>query len=91
MERLDRIPLRHPQVLWRAIEDETLIVNLDTRRVSVLNRVGGEVWALMDGTRQLGEIVEEVGVVYGVVPERVQDDVESFVQALVERDMLSWA
>jgi hypothetical protein len=88
---LKQRPLRHPQVLWRAIEDETLVVNLDTRRVSVLNRVGGRVWSLMDGSRDLDEILDQVARAYDVDRGRVKADVEAFVRELADREMLEWA
>jgi hypothetical protein len=86
-----RRPVHHPQAISQLIEDQTLILKLDTGRAGLLNKVGSQVWELMDGRRSLGEIVEAVGRAYDVDRLRVEGDVTAFVQALLERDMLTWA
>jgi hypothetical protein len=87
----ERVPSHHPQVISRAVDEETLLLKLDTGQVSLLNEVGGEVWRLMDGNRKLGDIVQAVGLSYGVDQHRVEADVELFIQDLDDRDMLAWA
>lgn len=87
---LERKPIHHPQVISRAVDDETLLLKLDTGQVSVLNEVGGQIWDLMDGQRPLGDIIQAVGEQYGVERQRVESDVRAFVGALFDRDMLSW-
>ena len=90
-ELLERKPIHHPQVISRAVDDETLLLKLDTGQVSVLNDVGGQVWDLMDGQRQLGDIIQTVGQEYGVERQRVESDIQVFVADLLDRDMLSWS
>jgi hypothetical protein len=87
---LKRKPAHHPQAIWRVIEDETLILNLDTGQVSVLNPVGGQIWELMDGNWNMDEIVGYVGQAYDVPRQQVEQDVERFVQELLSREMLCW-
>jgi hypothetical protein len=77
-------------VISRAIEDETLLLKLDTGQVSLLNKVGGQVWELIDGSRNVGDIVQTLGQTYGVDQQEVQTDVEAFIAALLTRDMLAW-
>jgi hypothetical protein len=88
---LEETPVHHPQVIWRVLDDETLLLKLDTGQVSVLNGVGGQVWELMDGRRRLADIVDAVGQAYDVARDELEADVGAFVQALLDRDMLSWA
>ena len=87
---LERKPVRHPKVIWQAIEDEALLLKLDTGQVSVLNRIGGQVWELMDGDKKLGDIVSIVQQTYDIDQKRAEIDVEAFVQQLLDRDMLCW-
>jgi hypothetical protein len=92
MKELERKPVHHPQVIWRAVDDETLLLRLDTGQVSVLNELGSRVWELMDGDAKLADIVDAVEHAYvDVARERLEADVEAFVRALLDRDMLSWA
>jgi hypothetical protein len=88
---LKRKPAHHPQAIWRVIEDETLILKLDTGQVSVLNPIGGQIWELMDGNRNMDEIVGYVGQTYAVPRQQAEQDVERFVQELLNREMLCWS
>jgi hypothetical protein len=86
----ERKPVRHPEAIWREIDSETLILKLDTGQVSVLNPVGGEIWALMDGNRSLGDIVRAIGETYAVACQQVEQDMRAFLEALLNRDMVCW-
>lgn len=88
---LERIPAHHPQVISRMIEEETLLLKVDTGQVSVLNEVGGSIWALMDGNRRLADIVEQLGQTYRVERQQLESDVQVFVHELFDRDMLAWS
>jgi hypothetical protein len=88
MDLLAMVVSRHPQAIAQAIEDETLVLKLDTGRMGVLNRVGGRVWDLMDGTLSLGEIARECAEYYEADPAQVEVDVVSYAEALLERDMI---
>lgn len=87
----ERIPAHHPQVISRMIEEETLLLKVDTGQVSVLNEVGGSIWALMDGKRRLADIVEQLGQTYRVERQQLESDVQVFVHELLDRDMLAWS
>jgi hypothetical protein len=78
----------HPQAISQAIEDETLVLKLDSGRMGVLNRVGGRVWELMDGTRSLGQIACECAEYYEVDPGQVEADVIAYAERLLARDMV---
>lgn len=84
-------PVHDPQVLWRDVAGEMLLLRMDTGQVSVLNGIGGQMWALMDGSRTLGEIVVALQESYDVAPEQLAVDVMAFVQDLLDREMLSWS
>jgi hypothetical protein len=78
----------HPQAIAQAIEDETLVLKLDTGRMGVLNQVGSRVWDLMDGTRSLGEIAQACAAEYEVDLGQVEADVMAYAQRLLEREMI---
>lgn len=88
MNLSEKYASRHPQVISQEIEDETLVLKLDSGRMGVLNSVGATVWDLMDGTRSLDDIVTQCAEVYQVDRERVEEDVKHYVQSLLERDMI---
>lgn len=85
---LARVVSHHPQAIAQAIEDETLVLKLDSGRMGVLNRVGGRVWELMDGTRSLGQIAQACADEYEVDPGQVEADVMAYAERLLEREMI---
>jgi hypothetical protein len=90
VESLDeKRPVRHPQALWRAIGDETLLLRLDTGRSSVLNKVGAQVWELVDGERKVSDIVDAIDEIYEVDRPQLTKDVAAFIQGLLDREMIS--
>ena len=88
MDLLAMVVSRHPQAIAQAIEDDTLVLKLDTGRMGVLNRVGGRVWDLMDGTRSLRQIALECAEYYEADLAQVEADVVSYADDLLERDMI---
>jgi hypothetical protein len=40
-------PRPHPDVVWRRVGDETVVVNLRTNRIYSLNRTGARLWELI--------------------------------------------
>jgi len=78
-----------PDVASCLVEGEAVIVLPKQGRTKVLNEVGSRIWALADGTRTLGSIVEVICQEYEVTPERAQADVLAFVEELVQDGMLT--
>jgi len=71
-----------PGVVSRLIEGEAVIVLPEQGRTKVLNEVGSRIWALADGTRTLGSIVEIICQEYEVTPAQAQADVLAFAERL---------
>jgi hypothetical protein len=88
MDLLAMVASHHPQAISQVIEDETLVLKLDSGRMGVLNRVGGRVWDLMDGTRSLGEIAQACADEYEVDLGQVEADVMAYAERLLEREMI---
>ena len=80
---LRKCPQPHPDVASITIDGETVVV-LEDGQVEVLNQLGTRVWALSDGHRSRGEIVEAVAAEYHMAREQVAADVEVFVQGLLQ-------
>jgi hypothetical protein len=88
MDLLAMVASHHPRAISQDVEDETLVLKLDDGRMGVLNQVGRRVWALMDGTRSLGQIARDCAAYYDVEPEEVEADVIAYAQRLLEREMI---
>lgn len=80
---------RSPRTAWRVIEGEAVILSLDTKAFRGLNPVGSRVWELIDGRRNVDEIVEAIAREFDVVRERAAEDVRAFVRALLDRGLVT--
>jgi hypothetical protein len=72
-----------PQVATRIVDGSAVIVAADSGQVTVLNKVGTRVWELIDGTRNVGEIVRMIQSEYAVEPEQARQDVHALIQKLL--------
>ncbi len=83
-------PKRHPDSSFRPIGDDGGLVVLPGKgEVKVLNPVAIKVFGLLDGTRSLEQIVDEVVAEFEVRPEIAMADLETFLEELSAHGMLS--
>jgi hypothetical protein len=86
---LQKYPIPHPQVAARVVEGTAVIVLADLGEVNVLNPVGTRVWELMNGARTVQEIVNTIVAEYQVTPEQALQDVQAFLQVLIDASALT--
>jgi hypothetical protein len=80
---------RHPHAVFRDYDGETVVlVPLAETEAQVLNEVGGRVWALLDGRRDVASIIETVTEEFEVSAEVAAADVRSFLTELLDRDLV---
>lgn len=85
---LQRYPILHPAAATRTIEGEAVVVTPHDSSFHTLNDVGSRILALADGTRSGLQIAWVIVAEYEVEPADAERDVESFVEALVEKGIL---
>jgi hypothetical protein len=88
MVSLNDVVLSTEHLISRPVDGETVIVSPVQGRTRVLNRVGSRIWALADGTRTIGEIVQTICDEYDVPPAEAEADALAFVERLVEDGVL---
>lgn len=59
-----------------------------TANVVTLNETATQIWSRCDGTRTLGEIVDDLAAAYGVGPDTIAAEVTNVVTGLVEQRLL---
>lgn len=79
--------IKDNQSVTRSIAGETIIVPVrsgvgDLDSIYTLNEVGTSIWNLIDGTRSVERIVEEIGNEYEVEREEAAKDVFEFLTLL---------
>jgi 4-diphosphocytidyl-2C-methyl-D-erythritol kinase len=86
MPNLDDVLILAPGVISRESDAELVVVLPEKGKYVVLNGTGADVFQLVDGQRTLEEIAAALSERHGVPVERVQADVLTFAQKLLDRD-----
>jgi len=76
-------------IVFRQIADECLLIPIrqnvaDMESIYVLNEVGGRIWGLIDGRRQLGEIRDLLVDEFEVSSQEAETDLTAFISQLEE-------
>ncbi|MBN1848236.1 MAG: PqqD family protein [Deltaproteobacteria bacterium] len=72
-------------ILFTGFEDGGVIFDLDTRVSCEINSTGVELLRLMDGQRELGEIIRMTAQIFEQPEERIEKDITRFLANLLER------
>ena len=80
-----------PGIVSRTIEGEAVLVSPARRKIQVLNPVGARVWDLLDGRRDLGEVIAIIAGEYRQSHDAVERDVMNFCEDLVRRELIAIA
>lgn len=79
-----------PGLVWREVDDGVVIVSPVGGEVRALNKLGSDIWLLLDGSNTAGDIIQSLQQSYPSIPEQqLQDDYDAFVESLLARDMLA--
>jgi hypothetical protein len=91
---LDRVYGPSDDVVVREIEGEIVIVPLASGigdiedELFTLNETGRAIWAKIDGARPLAAVVRDLVAEFDAPERLVEDDVEGFLQELLDRKMI---
>jgi Coenzyme PQQ synthesis protein D (PqqD). len=81
---------RNPKVVARELGEPqgAVLLHLDTGAYHGLNRVGFVVWELIDGERTVSDLVDGVCARIENAPPEVEQDVSSFLEAALARNLI---
>lgn len=88
MVSLESYPVRSEDLVWRVIEDDIVILTSDGREIHTLNKVGGAIWELADGTISLNDITSKICNRFDVSFETAREDVIEFAKELSDKNLL---
>jgi len=74
--------------IWRIVDDEALIVDLESGGFFSLDRVGTEVWTGLKDGLDLAQIVDAIAGKYGVDEQTVQRDVSELLEELSREGLM---
>lgn len=89
--RLHRRPQRPDHVAASMLDDETVLLNLQSEEYYSLDDVGSRIWELIDGTRTTAQIVDAIAAEYGADPALVATDVADLLDELSREGLVSWS
>ena len=82
-------PARNPIIVLREEFDNWgLLFDPDKGKVIVINPVGVSVWKLMDGKRDINEIVRKIRDLYSEVSDEAPKEIEAFINDLADRGLV---
>jgi hypothetical protein len=82
----DRVAVR-PEVIFRALGAEAIVVNLEGGLYFGLDEVGCRIWSLVE-TRDLEDASQALAGEFDVTLEQARRDVVAFVQSLIDRGLV---
>jgi len=80
--------VHHPDVAWRLVQDEALLVDPRTGSIFPLNPVAARLWVLLGDERPVSEIVQSLFREFDSSPETVEADVRAFIANAVAAGLL---
>jgi hypothetical protein len=80
--------LKDADIVWRTVEEETVILNRGDWEYLTVNEAGTMLWAkLVDGTTR-ADLASVLMAEYDIDQGRAAADVEAFLELMSERDLL---
>ncbi len=77
-----------PHVAWRRVEDESVLLNVDTSDYYSLDPVATEIWERIGKGQRAGKIAVSVAESYGMPKSKVSKDTQSFISSLLKEKLL---
>jgi len=81
-------PMRNPQLAWREIDGEIVIISPEDSQVHELNETAALVWKRANGDETEEEIAAEIAAQYEVSLAQARDDVAELLAQFQEKQMI---
>ncbi|MFM5932243.1 MAG: PqqD family protein [Novosphingobium sp.] len=80
---------KHPdRFVETAIDDETVVMDIDSAEFFSLNETAGAVWRAIDGKRDRDEVLAAVAAEYGIDAQDIAADVDEVLGRFVDAGFL---
>jgi hypothetical protein len=78
-------------IIWRQVDENTVVVTPQSGKMRVLNGVGSTIWQLLAAGHSSAAIVEHLVAQYEVSAGQARTDLDRFLADLTERNLIHWA
>ncbi len=79
-----------PDLIWRLLDDNAVVVSPGAGEVRVLNQMGTVIWQLLVEENNTGDIENFLVTNYEVSQQQAKSDLQLFFDDLTERGILIW-
>lgn len=86
----ERLPKPLPGVIWRTLDEETVLILPHTGHYVIINEVGTTIWELVGRALPVKEIESHIVKNYGITPERAATDLDTFLNDLHHKGLITW-
>jgi hypothetical protein len=86
---MERVPKKNPDIIWKNVRGELVLLNAISGRYYGLNKVGCAFWDKIDGERSLADIVALLLEEFSVEKERLVKDIEDLMKTLTENKLIT--
>ena len=77
-----------PGLIWRTLDNETVLIQPNTGRYVIINDVGSFIWELVNKALPVKEIEREVVHNFAVAPEQAMADIQLFFENLRQKGLI---
>ncbi len=88
MSNLDRVLKHKDDVRYRVVGEEAVVVRQNAAEVLAFNDVGARILELIDAKSTVGQLIETMSSEYDVDREELARDIENFVAALHDAEIV---
>jgi hypothetical protein len=85
---IEQNPQIVPDLIWRVLDNETVVLSPSDGVYCVLNSLGTEIWQLLSEQHSLTDIEHYLVKNYEVSEEQAREDVARFLTDLAQRGLL---
>ncbi len=82
---------KEDQVLETNVDGKTILLSMVSGNYIEFNATSSAIWTLIDGNRDVSQIVAEIDVKYDVEREKCIEDVYSFLRKLRQEEVVTLA
>lgn len=90
MKNLSAVPVPADGLIVKQIGTETIILTESGEELHTLDQTGTYVWSEIDGKKTLGQILDKLCDEYDVTRDRAQADLQEFIGALEEKQIINF-
>lgn len=85
----ERIIKKGEDTPWNIVDDEVVLLNLDSGHYYSLNNSGRHIWELLDGKNKISDIIQAICTDFEVEPNEATKDVNILVDELLKEGLAS--